>query len=131
MPPISVPPPLPQWPIPKFKIIIEDLDHEGADIFLTAVEPKVALREAAIASFKHLYTPETAPTQLVFVYHDNSRCRIMIIITFKVLIKYRLSCDRWKVLHTLVAAEIRRKFISLLIISRSPPTALMMRSWVS
>jgi len=28
------------------------------------VQPKVALREAAIASFKHLYTPETAPTHV-------------------------------------------------------------------
>lgn len=72
MPPISVPPPLPPlplWLLPKFKLIIEDLDHEGADIFLAAVQPKVALREAAIASFKHLYTPETAPTQSVFDHH--------------------------------------------------------------
>ena len=70
MPPISVPPPL--WPIPKFKLTIDDLDHEGADIFLTAVQPKVALRDAAIASFKHLYTPETAPTQSVFdSYHHH------------------------------------------------------------
>jgi hypothetical protein len=66
MPPIPVPP---LWPMPKFKITIEDLDHEGADIFLTAVQPKVALREAAIASFNHLYTLETAPTQLVFDHH--------------------------------------------------------------
>jgi hypothetical protein len=67
MPPLPLPPPL--WPMPKFKFTIEDLDHEGADIFLTAVQPKVALREAAIASFKQLYTPETAPTQLVFDHH--------------------------------------------------------------
>ena len=72
MPPIPVPPPSPppplppkKWPIPKFKITIEDLDHEGADIFLNAVQPKVALREATIASFNHLYTTETAPTKLV------------------------------------------------------------------
>ena len=68
MPPIPVPPPLPPppiWPMPKFKITIEDLDHEGADIFLTAVQPKVALHEATLASFNHLYTSETAPTQLV------------------------------------------------------------------
>ena len=64
MPPL--PPPPHPWPIPKFKLTIEDLDHEGVDIFLTAVEPKVALREAVIASFKWLYTPETVPTQLVF-----------------------------------------------------------------
>lgn len=65
MPPLP-PPPSHPWPIPKFKLTIEDLDHEGVDIFLAAVEPKVALREAVIASFKWLYTPETAPTQLVF-----------------------------------------------------------------
>jgi len=59
MPPVPIPPP---WPIPKFKLTIEDLDHEGVDIFLTAVQPKVALREAVIASFKWLYTPETVPT---------------------------------------------------------------------
>ena len=66
MPPIPVPPPIPTWPMPKLKLTIEDLDHEGAEIFLTAVQPKVALREAVIASFKQLYTLETAPTQLVF-----------------------------------------------------------------
>ena len=68
MPPISIPssPPSSPWPIPKFKLTIEDLDHEGVDIFLSAVQPKVALREAVIASFKWLYTPETVPTQLVF-----------------------------------------------------------------
>jgi hypothetical protein len=129
MSPISVPPPLPPplWPMPKFKIAIEDLDHEGADIFLTAVQPKVALREAAIASFKQLYTPETAPTQLVIHLRSSfdSRCKIMI----KVLSKFCLSCDRWKGLHTLVAAINRRKFISLLITSRKRPSVLAMRSW--
>lgn len=66
MPPVSIaPPPSPPWSIPKFKLTIEDLDHEGVNIFFTAVQPKVALREAVIASFKWLYTPETAPTQLV------------------------------------------------------------------
>ena len=52
--------------LPKFKLTINDLDHEGVDIFLSAVQPKEVLREATIASFKHLYTPETAPTQSVF-----------------------------------------------------------------
>ena len=111
MPPIPVPPPSPpppppkKWPIPKFRITIEDLDHEGADIFLNAVQPKVALREATIASFNHLYTTETAPTQLVL------RSIILIrfpsvnsLIIFEVLSKSRLSYDQWKVLHTLVVA---------------------------
>jgi len=63
MPPNPIPPP-PLWPMPRLKFTIEDLDHEGAEIFLTAVQPKVALREAVIASFKQLYTPETAPTHV-------------------------------------------------------------------
>jgi hypothetical protein len=66
-PPPSPPPP---WPMPKLKFTIEDLDHEGADIFLTAVHPKEALHQAVIASFRQLYTPETAPTQLG-VYHHH------------------------------------------------------------
>lgn len=61
MPPVSMPPSPHPWPIPKFKLTIEDLDHEGVDIFLTVVQPKVALRDAVMASFKWLYTPETAP----------------------------------------------------------------------
>jgi hypothetical protein len=116
--------------LPKFKISIDDLDHEGVDIFLSAVQPKVALREAAIACLKQLYTPETAPTQLVFDHHLIPDVQIMII-TFKVLSKFRSSCDRRKVLHTLVATKNRRKFISLLIISRSRPSVLVMRSWAS
>ncbi|CAA7268062.1 unnamed protein product [Cyclocybe aegerita] len=52
---------LSQWPIPKFNLRIEDLDHEGADIFLGAVKPKEALREAVMASFNHLYTLQTVP----------------------------------------------------------------------
>ncbi|KAF8167508.1 hypothetical protein B0H34DRAFT_646728 [Crassisporium funariophilum] len=63
MPPAPVPPPLP-WPIPKFNLRIEDLDHQGVDIFLAAVQPKVALREAVIASHKWLYTQDTAPMKV-------------------------------------------------------------------
>ncbi|KAF8956074.1 hypothetical protein BDZ97DRAFT_221473 [Flammula alnicola] len=36
-------------------------EHPGADVFFEAVHPKVALHEAVLASFKWLYTPETAP----------------------------------------------------------------------
>lgn len=60
-----VPPPL--WPVPKLDLRIDDLDHEGADIFLNAVQPKVALREAILASFKWLYTPETVPRTYEFL----------------------------------------------------------------
>jgi len=61
MPPAPVPPPSPPWPVPKLLFRIEDLDHEGADVFLEAVQPKVALREAIAASFKWLYTEATVP----------------------------------------------------------------------
>ena len=59
MPPY--PQPLPEWPIPLFKLKIEDLDHEGADIFLSAVKPHIAMCEAVMASFEWLYDPETVP----------------------------------------------------------------------
>ncbi|KAJ3503053.1 hypothetical protein NLJ89_g8606 [Agrocybe chaxingu] len=52
---------LSQWPIPKLNLRIEDLDHEGADIFLGAVKPKVALREAVMATFNQLYTLKNVP----------------------------------------------------------------------
>lgn len=61
MPPIPVPEP--SWPIPKFALRIDDLNHPGASIFFDAVKPLAALRDATIASFKWLYTPETVPNQ--------------------------------------------------------------------
>ncbi|KDR85566.1 hypothetical protein GALMADRAFT_218663 [Galerina marginata CBS 339.88] len=61
MPPAPVPPPPRPWPLPKLLLRIDDLDHEGTDIFLGAVNPKVALQEAVLASFKWLYTPTTVP----------------------------------------------------------------------
>ncbi|KAG6854145.1 hypothetical protein C0991_010056 [Blastosporella zonata] len=59
MPPIP-PQPTP-WPIPKLSLRIDDLSHPGARIFLNAVVPLSALRDACIASFEWLYTPDTAP----------------------------------------------------------------------
>ncbi|KDR85565.1 hypothetical protein GALMADRAFT_218662 [Galerina marginata CBS 339.88] len=61
MPPITVSEATPPWPVPQIKLRIDDLDHEGVEIFLNAVNPKDVLRRAILASFKWLYTPETAP----------------------------------------------------------------------
>ncbi|KAL4070748.1 hypothetical protein J3A83DRAFT_4094135 [Scleroderma citrinum] len=58
------PPPaeqLPSWHIPNFILKIEDLDHEGASIFLENVKPREALKLAVEASYTWLYTPLTAP----------------------------------------------------------------------
>lgn len=65
--PIAMPPPaeqsnsLPHWHIPNFVLRVEDLDHEGASIFLDNVKPKEALKLAVEASYAWLYTPLTAP----------------------------------------------------------------------
>ncbi|KAF4612091.1 hypothetical protein D9613_004105 [Agrocybe pediades] len=61
MPPASLPSPSRPWPIPKLHLRIDDLHHEGVDIFLNVVNPKEALHEAIMASFQWLYTPETVP----------------------------------------------------------------------
>ena len=58
MPPVAVPP---DWPMPRLQLRIEDLDHEGTEIFLNAVNPQVAMREAVMATFRRLYTPESVP----------------------------------------------------------------------
>ncbi|KAG5652921.1 hypothetical protein H0H81_003064 [Sphagnurus paluster] len=55
-----IPPPS-EWPIPKFSLRIDDLAHPGATIFLHAVDPLAALRDAVVASFTWLYTLETVP----------------------------------------------------------------------
>jgi len=53
--------PEPTWPIPHLSLRIEDLAHPGTSIFLEAVNPLTALRDAIMASFTWLYTLETAP----------------------------------------------------------------------
>jgi hypothetical protein len=57
------PPTEPTWP--RFDLRVEDLTHPGVSIFFQSVEPLTALRDAVVASFKWLYTPETAPTKSV------------------------------------------------------------------
>ncbi|KAH9486410.1 hypothetical protein JR316_0000474 [Psilocybe cubensis] len=61
MPPASLPPPPKPWPIPNFQLRIDDLDHEGVDIFLAAVNPKQAMHAAVMTSFQFLYTQRTVP----------------------------------------------------------------------
>ena len=55
--------PLQSWPIPRFCMQVEDVDHEGAISFLEAVKPKQALHEAVMASFNCLYTLQNVPTK--------------------------------------------------------------------
>ncbi|KAG6811156.1 hypothetical protein H0H92_008742 [Tricholoma furcatifolium] len=56
--------PVPSWTVPKLSLRIDNLNHPGASIFLKAVTPLSALRDACIASATWLYTPETAPTSV-------------------------------------------------------------------
>ncbi|KAI6120722.1 hypothetical protein EDD16DRAFT_1705636 [Pisolithus croceorrhizus] len=60
-PPAQQPNSLPHWHIPNFVLKVEDLDHDGATIFLDNVKPKEALKLAVEASYAWLYTPLTAP----------------------------------------------------------------------
>ncbi|RXW22694.1 hypothetical protein EST38_g3196 [Candolleomyces aberdarensis] len=68
---IPAPAPAPSpWSLPKLKLHIEDLGHEGASIFLGAVNPKDALKLAVEASYRWLYTQENPPpkvTQILLV----------------------------------------------------------------
>jgi hypothetical protein len=54
--------------MPRLSLRIEDLAHPGASIFLEAVNPLTALRDAVLASFTWLYTPETVPKKLAHFY---------------------------------------------------------------
>ena len=60
MPPVQPPE---SWPMPSLQLHIHDLAHEGAAIFFNAVDPLLAMRNAVMASFRWLYTPETVPLQ--------------------------------------------------------------------
>ncbi|RDB28466.1 hypothetical protein Hypma_016036 [Hypsizygus marmoreus] len=64
MAPIPTPSPEPTWPIPRLDLRIDDLAHPGVAVFLDAVNPLTALRDAVTASFKWLYTQETVPTHV-------------------------------------------------------------------
>ncbi|KAF9453896.1 BSP-domain-containing protein [Macrolepiota fuliginosa MF-IS2] len=57
-------PPSTEWPIPKFLLRVDDLDHEGASLFFANVQPYDALREAVLWTFTILYTQETVPRKV-------------------------------------------------------------------
>lgn len=56
-------PPTPpiEWPVPKFVLCVDDLNHEGASLFFESIHPYDALREAVLWTFTILYTQETVP----------------------------------------------------------------------
>ncbi|KAF5323415.1 hypothetical protein D9611_005548 [Ephemerocybe angulata] len=65
-------PPAPStpWPLPRIKLHIEDLDHEGAAIFQGAVNARDALHLAVQASYRWLYTVDNPPpkvTQILLI----------------------------------------------------------------
>ncbi|KAI0095217.1 plant basic secretory protein [Irpex rosettiformis] len=64
MPPLPRPPPCDpnaDWPIPKLTIRCDDLAHPGAQLFFQHINPCEALREAVLAVYCWLYTPQTVP----------------------------------------------------------------------
>ena len=63
-PPPKKPPAAPDaWPMPAFRLRVEDLSHPGAELFFEHVNPREALREAVTSVFEWLYTLETVPRQ--------------------------------------------------------------------
>jgi len=54
---------LTQWPVPKFDLRVDDLDHDGVDVFFEAVNAKDVLHRAVMASFSWLYTIENVPRE--------------------------------------------------------------------
>lgn len=73
MPP-PLPPNKPSPSIPTLTLRIDDVNHPGVAIFLGSVaDSSIALRNAVLASFTWLYTPETIPTKLALA----SKCRIL------------------------------------------------------
>ncbi|EGN97607.1 hypothetical protein SERLA73DRAFT_92786 [Serpula lacrymans var. lacrymans S7.3] len=57
----------PHYTLPKFNIRVEDLSHPGAVLFFDNVQPALALKDAVLASFTHLYTPKTVPTHVKLI----------------------------------------------------------------
>ena len=57
------------WPLPKLVLRIDDLDHEGATVFLGAVNPKQALQIAVQASHQWLFSAANPPPECVCFYN--------------------------------------------------------------
>lgn len=49
------------WPIPKLLLRVNDLASPGSTTFFEHVNPASALRDAVLAVFQSLYTPQTVP----------------------------------------------------------------------
>ncbi|KAH7885991.1 hypothetical protein F5I97DRAFT_1936936 [Phlebopus sp. FC_14] len=63
-PPAYLPAVLPSCRMPTFILRIDDLDHQGAAIFLDSVNPRDALKLAVEASYTSLYTSLSVPTHV-------------------------------------------------------------------
>jgi len=60
----SYSPPRLDWPIPTFKLQIDDLSHPGVKLFFDNVNPIQIMHDAAVAVFQWLYvTTDKAPKQ--------------------------------------------------------------------
>ena len=58
------PPPPMNWPMPKLRVQVAELDHPGVIEFFKVLHPTELMKEAVIAVFTHLYkTPERCPKQ--------------------------------------------------------------------
>ncbi|KAH8099248.1 plant basic secretory protein [Cristinia sonorae] len=53
-----------EWPIPHFRLRVEDLSHPGAQLFFEQVNPLQSLHNAVVEVFKDLYTPDTVPQEV-------------------------------------------------------------------
>ena len=64
MAPLPRPPPADpsaDWPVPTLALRVDDLAHPGARLLFDGVRPYDALRDAVIAVYCWLYTPESVP----------------------------------------------------------------------
>jgi hypothetical protein len=52
----------PSWPVPKFILRVDDLNHPGVQVFLDNVNPGNTLQDAVIATFTWLYDQGSVPT---------------------------------------------------------------------
>lgn len=63
--PAPAPPAPPPWPLPRLRLQIDDLEHEGASVFLDNVNPKQAMTTAVRASYRWLYSEDNLPPKSV------------------------------------------------------------------
>ncbi|THH02376.1 hypothetical protein EW145_g6759 [Phellinidium pouzarii] len=69
-----VPPPTLDWPMPKLRLEVKELAHEGSVLFFFKhVNPSDAMRDAVISVYDTLYTKQTCPRHVrsVTLYLEN------------------------------------------------------------